>query len=140
MATFIGISNRETVIDYKVVRSSVKEKHTKGGMSQRRFERLRDEDIRHHAEKARGVFEALVDEYKDELKMVVASGEHNLIEEITGADSEYRYPFPLLIRSIDTKAKIEKHNIDKIRVLTWSARWYLLKIRGNFEQTMKNGK
>ena len=122
--TFIGISNREAVIDYKVVRSSVKEKHTKGGWSQRRFERLRDEDIRHHTEKARGVFEALVDEYKDELKMVIASGEHNLVKEITGGDSGYRYPFPLLIRSIDTKAKVEKHNIDKIRVLTWSARWY----------------
>ncbi len=137
--TFIGISDRERVIEYKIVRSSVKEKHTKGGMSQRRFERLRDEDVRHHAEKARGVFEALVEEYKNELKMVVASGEHNLIKEITGGgDSGYRYPFSLLIRSIDAKAKIEKRNIDKIRVLTWSARWYLLKIRGNFEQTMKN--
>lgn len=137
--SFIGISNRETFIDYKIVRSSVKEKHTKGGWSQRRFERLRDEDIKHHAEKARAVFEALVDEYKDELKMVVASGEHNLIKEITGGgDSGYRYPFPLLIRSIDSKAKVEKRNIDMIRVLTWSARWYLLKIRGNFEQTMKN--
>jgi len=122
--TFIGISNREAVIDYKVVRSSVKEKHTKGGWSQRRFERLRDEDIKHHAEKARGVFEALVDEYKNELKMVVASGEHNLIKAITGGDSGYQYPFPLLIRSIDLKAKVEKHNIDKIRVLVWSARWY----------------
>jgi len=122
--TFIGISNREAVIDYKVVRSSVKEKHTKGGWSQRRFERLRDEDIKHHAEKARGVFEALVDEYKDELKMVVASGEYNLVKEITGGDSGYRYPFPLLIRSIDLKAKVEKQNIDKIRVLAWSARWY----------------
>ncbi len=137
--SFIGISNRETFIDYKIVRSSVKEKHTKGGWSQRRFERLRDEDIKHHAEKARGVFEALVDDYKDELKMVVASGEHNLINEITGGgDSGYRYPFPLLIRSIDTKAKIEKRNIDMIRALTWSARWYLLKMRGNFEQTMEN--
>jgi hypothetical protein len=136
--TFIGISNREAVIDYKVVRSSVKEKHTKGGWSQRRFERLRDEDIKHHADKARGVFEALVDEYKTELKMVVASGEHNLIKEITGGDPGYRYPFPLLIRSIDLKAKVEKQNIDKIRVLAWSARWYLLKIGGDFEQTMKN--
>ena len=124
--TFIGISNREAVIDYKVVRSSVKEKHTKGGWSQRRFERLRDEDIRHHVEKARGVFEALVDAYKDKIKMVIASGEHNPIEEITGADSGYRYPFPMLIRSIDLKAKVETHksDIDKIRVLAWSARWY----------------
>ena len=139
--SFIGISNRETFIDYKIVRSSVKEKHTKGGWSQRRFERLRDEDVKHHAEKARAVFEALVDDYKNELKMVVASGEHNLIKEITGGgDSGYRYPFPLLIRSIDSKAKIEKRNIDKIRVLTWSARWYLLKIRWNFEETMKSEK
>ncbi len=124
--TFIGISNRESFIDHKVVRSSVKEKHTKGGWSQRRFERLRDEDIKHHAEKARSVFESLVDEYKAEIKMVVASGEHNLIKEITGANSGYRYPFPLLFRSIDLKAKIEKHNIDKIRMLAWSARWYII--------------
>ena len=122
--TFIGVSNRESFIDYKIVRSNIKEKHTKGGWSQRRFERLRDEDVRHHVEKARAVFEMLVDNYKNELKMIVASGEHNLVKEITGGDSVYQHPFPLLIRSIDTKAKIEKRNIDKIRMLTWSARWY----------------
>ncbi|RZN14035.1 MAG: hypothetical protein EF812_06415 [Methanosarcinales archaeon] len=64
--------------------------------------------------------------YKNELKIVVASGEHNLINEITSGDSVYRCQFPLLIRSIDTKAKIEKRNIDKIRMLTWSARWYTI--------------
>ena len=119
--TFIGISNREAVIDYKIVRSSVKEKHTKGGMSQRRFERLRDEDIRHHGEKARSAFEALIAGYKSELEMVVASGEHNLIKMIT-QDND----FPLLLRSIDPKAVLEKQNIDKIRVLVWSSRWYVV--------------
>ncbi len=119
--SFIGISDRERVIEYKIVRSSVKEKHTKGGMSQRRFERLRDEDIRHHGEKARSAFEALIAGYKSELEMVVASGEHNLIKMIT-RDNE----FPLLLRSIDPKAVLEKQNIDKIRVLAWSSRWYVL--------------
>ncbi|MGB7001702.1 MAG: Vms1/Ankzf1 family peptidyl-tRNA hydrolase [Halobacteriota archaeon] len=119
--SFIGISDRERVIEYKIVRSSVKEKHTKGGMSQRRFERLRDEDIRHHGEKARSAFEALIAGYKSELEMVVASGEHNLIKMIT-QDNE----FPLLLRSIDPKAVLEKQNIDKIRVLVWSSRWYVL--------------
>ncbi len=119
--SFIGISDRERVIEYKIVRSSVKEKHTKGGMSQRRFERLRDEDIRHHGEKARSAFEALIAGYKSELEMVVASGEHNLIKMIT-QDNE----FPLLLRSIDPKAVLEKQNIDKIRVLAWSSRWYVL--------------
>ena len=117
--TFIGILDRERVIEYKIVRSSVKEKHTKGGMSQRRFERLRDEDIRHHGEKARSAFETLVAGYKSELEMVVASGEHNLIKRIT-QDND----FPLLLRSIDPKAVLEKQNIDKIRVLAWSSRWY----------------
>ena len=119
--TFIGISDRESVIEYKIVRSSVKEKHTKGGMSQRRFERLRDEDIRHHGEKARSAFDALVAGHKSELKLVVASGEHNLIKMIT-QDNE----LPLLIRSIDPKAVLEKQKIDKIRVLVWSSRWYVL--------------
>ena len=119
--TFIGISNRERIIEYKIVRSSVKEKHTKGGMSQRRFERLRDEDIRHHGEKARSAFETLVAGYKSELEMVVASGEHNLIKMIT-QDND----FPLLLRSIDPKVVLERQNIDKIRVLVWSLRWYVL--------------
>ena len=119
--TFIVISDREKIIEYKIVRSSVKEKHTKGGMSQRRFERLRDEDIRHHGEKARSAFEALIAGYKSELEMVVASGEHNLIKMIT-QDND----FPLLLRSIDPKAVLEKQNIDKIRVLVWSSRWYVL--------------
>ncbi|MBA7524990.1 hypothetical protein ES705_17135 [subsurface metagenome] len=122
-ATFIGISNREAFIDYKIVRSSVKEKHAKGGWSQRRFERLREEDIRHHAEKARDAFEALLGEYKNEIKIVVASGETNLIKAITQGYS-YSYPFPLLLRSMNVNATIEKKNIDMIRVLAWSSRWY----------------
>jgi len=119
--SFIGISDRASVIEYKIVRSSVKEKHTKGGMSQRRFERLRDEDIRHHGEKARSAFDALVAGHKSELKLVVASGEPNLIKMIT-QDND----FPLLLRSIDPKAVLEKQKIDKIRVLAWSSRWYEL--------------
>lgn len=119
--SFIGILDRERVIEYKIVRSSVKEKHTKGGMSQRRFERLRDEDIRHHGEKARSAFETLVAGYKSELEMVVASGEHNLIKMIT-QDND----FPLLLRSIDPKVVLERQSIDKIRVLVWSLRWYVL--------------
>lgn len=119
--TIIVVSDQEAVIDHKIIRSSVKEKHTKGGMSQRRFERLRDEDIRHHGEKARDGFEALVAEYKNELKLVVASGEPSLVKEITQGCS-----IPVISRSIDPKAKIEKQNIDKIRVLAWSSRWYVV--------------
>ena len=120
--TFMGISNQEAFIDYKIVRSSVKEKHTKGGWSQRRFERLRDEDIRHHVKKARGAFETLMDEYKNEVEVVVISGEHRLFSEITGDLKERNCP--ILIKNID--AKVEKHRIDRIQMGAWSFRWYEL--------------
>ena len=117
--TFIGVSNREAFIDHRIVRSSVKGKHKKGGWSQRRFERLIAEDIRNHAGKSKTVFESLVKEYKEDIKMVVGSGEYNLAKEITG-DCGYH----VLFKSIN--AKIEKHDIDRIRMLVWSSKWYEL--------------
>ena len=99
--TFIGILNQEMVIDYKIVRSSVKEKHTKGGWSQSRFDRLRDEDIRHHADKAKDVFGFLMDEYKDVVKMVIASGEQGLALEITKDLKESNYPILIYFSCTD---------------------------------------
>jgi hypothetical protein len=49
--TFIGLALTKN--DFEVqetVESPVKEKHSKGGWSQKRFERLREEDIRNHAD------------------------------------------------------------------------------------------
>jgi len=117
--TFIGVSNRETLIDYKIVRSSVKGKHKKGGWSQKRFERLIEKDVRNHAEKARIVFEELMAAHKADIKRVVGSGEHNLFNEITSGCT-----CPVLFKSLDVK--LEKHNVDRIRTLVWSSKWYEL--------------
>ena len=49
--TFIGLALTKS--DFEIqeqVESPVKEKHSKGGWSQKRFERLREEDIRNHAD------------------------------------------------------------------------------------------
>lgn len=125
--TFIGISNQEKFIDYKVVHSNVKEKHTKGGFSQRRFERLRDEDIKHHTDKAKEAFEVLMNEYEsentnkneNEIGMVVAGGEHGLVGAITKD-----CPYPVFLKNIDIK--VDKHNIDRIRIAVWSSVWFEL--------------
>ena len=48
--TLIGIALSSGRFEVQeAVKSQVKEKHSKGGWSQKRFERLRDEDIRNHA-------------------------------------------------------------------------------------------
>jgi hypothetical protein len=49
--TLLGLAlGREGFQETAIVKSTVKEKHTKGGWSQKRFERLREEDIRQHAD------------------------------------------------------------------------------------------
>ena len=120
--TFIGVLNQEMFIDYKIVRSSVKEKHTKGGWSQGRFDRLREEDIKHHIDKAKDEFEFLINE--NEVKMVVASGDQGLAHEIIKDLNESNYK--ILNKNVDVKFK--KHKIDKesIRTSMWSSKWYEL--------------
>ncbi len=49
--TLLGLAlGTDGFAEKAVVKSTVKEKHTKGGWSQKRFERLREEDIRQHAD------------------------------------------------------------------------------------------
>jgi hypothetical protein len=49
--TLIGLALTKSDFEIKEqVESPVKEKHSKGGWSQKRFERLREEDIRNHAD------------------------------------------------------------------------------------------
>jgi len=116
--SFIGILKSDSVIDYKIVKSSVKGRHKKGGFSQMRFQRLIEEDIRHHAGKVEDVFKEML-ERNSNIKMVFAAGESSLANDITGGCN-----YPVIFKSIGQKA--EKHSIDQIRDFLFSSRWYLL--------------
>ncbi|HPO87873.1 MAG TPA: Vms1/Ankzf1 family peptidyl-tRNA hydrolase, partial [Methanothrix sp.] len=67
---------------FEVVRTPVKEKHSKGGWSQRRFERLREEDIRRHGEHLRERVEKAAERYAPLVKYVALSGEPELIRHL----------------------------------------------------------
>jgi hypothetical protein len=67
------------------VESQVKEKHSKGGWSQKRFERLREEDIKNHVET---VIQRLLDlkiKYSTVVKFAVMTGDTNLLKQISTA-------------------------------------------------------
>jgi peptide subunit release factor 1 (eRF1) len=77
--SFIGYTeDGEHLISSQVIRSSVKAKHTKGGFSQRRFERLRDEDIAHHVEKVRIAIAGLLENMITEPDYVILGGDGQL--------------------------------------------------------------
>lgn len=119
--SFIGFTSDAKVFDEKeLLRSSVKEKHNKGGFSQRRFERLREEDIAHHMNK---VCEAL-DKFLEEnpsIDYVLASGDSLLINEI-----QKRLPFSLEIIEKPSDIKVEKTGGEEILRTLLSSRRYLL--------------
>lgn len=98
----------EEIRESKLVRSSVKAKHGKGGFSQRRFERLRDEDIAHHAEKVRKTLREVLD-HAEKPDHIILCGDLPLAEEmIKGID----LPVTPINRKID--AKIDQKNPQKI--------------------------
>lgn len=120
--SLIGIaSDKSSFEEDIIIRSSVKAKHTKGGFSQRRFERLRDEDIAHHAEKVRSALKDIITDPIIEIDMIILCGDVLLAEHILeGIDTDIQ----LLKRNID--AKIEKHDTDNILKSVFSCRRYRL--------------
>ncbi|MDQ1261049.1 MAG: Peptide chain release factor subunit 1 [Euryarchaeota archaeon] len=81
--TFLGVAlNRDGFLAEELVESSVMGKHSKGGWSQKRFERLREEEIKSHADLAAEKLTALMGKYKTLLKYAVISGDESLIRQI----------------------------------------------------------
>jgi len=81
--TLLGVAlGREGFAEHAVVRSTVKEKHTKGGWSQKRFERLREEDIRQHADLVRERLSQILGGYRSIPARAVVSGDHVLVDMI----------------------------------------------------------
>jgi hypothetical protein len=84
--TFLGVALcREGFEAEEQVDSSVMGKHSKGGWSQKRFERLREEDIKSHVDLVSEKLAELMGKYKTLLKYAVLSGEESLIRQIAPA-------------------------------------------------------
>jgi hypothetical protein len=84
--TLLGVAlGREGFAEHTVVKSTVKEKHTKGGWSQKRFERLREEDIRQHADLVAERLPQILEGYRSIPARAVVSGDPALVKMIAPA-------------------------------------------------------
>ncbi len=113
--TFVGIMEADTFVEHEVIRSSVMGKHSKGGWSQKRFQSLVEEDVRHHADKVRESLIPMIGKHKD-IEYVVAGGEGKLMRMILEG-----YDYPLVIKSMDS---IGKGNVDQVLREVMAVRWY----------------
>jgi hypothetical protein len=69
--------------ELEVIKSQVKEKHSKGGFSQKRFERLREEDIKNHLDAVLLRWSALEKKYSSVARYVVLGGDPALLKQIS---------------------------------------------------------
>ena len=111
--TFIGIVEAGVLVEHEIVRSSVMGKHKQGGWSQKRFQSLVEEDVRHHADKVRA---ALAPMMRKDIRYVIAGGEGKLVKMILEC-----YDFPLVIKSMDAVAK---GNAEQVLREVLAVRWY----------------
>jgi len=119
--SFIGFTPDARVFDTKeLIRSSVKERHSKGGFSQRRFERLREEDIAHPVDKVVEALDRVLEEDRS-IDFVILSGDFQLIGEI-----RRRLPLNLEVIEKPSDIRVEKTGGEEILRTVLSSRRYLL--------------
>jgi peptide subunit release factor 1 (eRF1) len=94
--TLIGIVEDDVFVEHEVVRSSVMGKHSKGGWSQKRFQSLVEEDVRHHADKVRAALDTLLGKHRD-IEYIIAGGEGKLTRMMLEG-----YDYPLIMKSMDS--------------------------------------
>ncbi len=81
--TFLGVAmSREGFEVKEFVESQVKEKHSKGGWSQKRFERLREEDVKNHVDAVLEKLSLILGKYGTIVKYAVLGGDESLIRQI----------------------------------------------------------
>ena len=105
--TFLGIAYSNEDFEVKeFVESQVKEKHSKGGWSQKRFERLREEDIKNHVDAVLLKLALLIEKYRSVVRFAICGGDETLLKQIIPAIG-----LPVIGR------RLERHNEKAINLV-----------------------
>jgi hypothetical protein len=115
--TFLGVAlNKEGFEAQEFVRSQVKEKHSKGGWSQKRFERLREEDIKKHADDVTEKLEEMERKYVSIAKFAILGGDPILLKHVAPA-----------VHLPQVKRRLERHDekrLDRLRDVVYGFTFY----------------
>lgn len=97
-----------------IVRTGVQAKHTKGGWSQRRFERGRDQDVTYHIKKVQEKLQSMMD---DPVEMIIAGGDLSLTRKMLAGTK---------VPVIEKRADVDGDPEDVALKVVWAGRLYRL--------------
>lgn len=98
----------------EIVRTGVQAKHTKGGWSQRRFERGRDQDVDYHIKKVQEKLESMID---NQVETIIAGGDLSLTRKVLAG-----VKVPVIEKRVDVDGNPE----DVTLKVVWAGRLYRL--------------
>ena len=98
----------------EIVRTGVQAKHTKGGWSQRRFERGRDQDVDYHIKKVQEKLESMMD---GPVETIIAGGDLSLTRKMLAG-----MKMPVIEKKVDVDGNPE----DIALKVVWAGRLYRL--------------
>lgn len=113
-----GLMSGPEINDFKIIRSSVKNKHSKGGFSQGRFERGREEQIHDHI----GDILDYLEDLDYDLDFIVLDGNDRIIGEII---SDLPFDSPVISRNLGI-GEISESNSEEFAEKIWSTRIYIM--------------
>lgn len=104
------------IVDSNIIKSKIKGKHGKGGFSQQRFERKRDEEVKKHMDKVEEKAKKL---FSDDLDKIAVSGSKGMVKSFMDREM---FPVKTFQKKIEI-SKIEKEkNLKKAFQEFWKGR------------------
>ncbi|MFW6194676.1 MAG: Vms1/Ankzf1 family peptidyl-tRNA hydrolase [Halobacteriota archaeon] len=110
VATF----DRKEIEDYRLVKADIKSKHSKGGFSQDRFQRRRDEEIKGHIDDVEEVMEELPD-----ADLIALSGSQKMVSELEKKDLIHKHRDKTFHKRLDLSNINEEKDLRKATHKFW---------------------
>lgn len=114
----VGLLNGEKLEELKIVKGLIKGRHSKGGFSQKRFERIRREQRQRHATKVK----EKINEIINDIDFMILSGNKRIIKELRDAIS---INAPIIEKNVDVQ-EISRKNIGELIDKIWGCKLYIL--------------
>ncbi len=110
----VATLDRKRIEDYRLVKADIKSKHSKGGFSQDRFRRRREEEVKEHIDNVEKVTEELPD-----TDFMALSGSPKMVSELEKKDLVRRFRDKTFRKRLDLSNVNEEKDLKKATHKFW---------------------
>ncbi|MBI5284610.1 MAG: hypothetical protein HY874_05895 [Chloroflexi bacterium] len=131
----VGMLRADAVVDSKTDRRFVKNRHRKGGQSQRRFDRIREKQVHELFAKACGEAREKLEPYEDEIEYVFFGGDRHTLQDFRKECTYFdHFGGRLMQRILHVAGDPRRESLDAMPREIWSSEVYAAPRRGENQE------